>query len=232
MMFCSLIVSNHAVSAHDITKVEPAVVDTLIAQLGDDKFAVREDAQKKLIELAGANHELILERCLVANVKTDDPEVVYRTRAVMDLIVEKYLFMKPRPYLGVQLQAIMMRSIQGRHGSAIILSSVIEDTAAMRAGLMAGDLVFRINDLALTTDGTVDKFVNHIQSKQVGDKIKLLLVRNGVPMEIEAVLGRLPEEMAQQYYTAERKRAFMENWYNTATERIRAARQTSGHGSQ
>jgi hypothetical protein len=53
------------------------VIRTLVDQLSDDRFAVREQASRELARLAGGS------RGLLKQVKIDDPEVTWRLRKIL-----------------------------------------------------------------------------------------------------------------------------------------------------
>jgi hypothetical protein len=72
--------------------------------------------------------------------------------------------------------------------------SVIADTAADRYGLMEEDVIIQVDDKAFgpihDIDGTA--FPEYIRLKGPGTPIKLLIVREGELLDVEARLGRRP----------------------------------------
>ena len=69
--------------------------------------------------------------------------------------------------------------------SGVVITNVIPDTPADRAGLKEGDII-------VSADGTKiespEDLINHIQSLQVDDEVLLDILRDGDYMEISAKL--------------------------------------------
>jgi hypothetical protein len=76
--------------SHDITEAE---IDALIDQLGDEDFATREAAQKKLIDESresAANYQKIRKRLKEKGLTSEDAEIVARSRVILGLIGPHY----------------------------------------------------------------------------------------------------------------------------------------------
>ena len=106
----------HSLSAawlHDITEAE---IDALIDQLGDDDFATREAAQKKLIDESresAENYQKIRKRLKEKGLISEDAEIVQRSRRILGLIGPHYTC-----YTAVghnPNQAVALRSQFGLH---------------------------------------------------------------------------------------------------------------------
>lgn len=94
-----------------------------------------------------------------------------------------------RPFLGVQYRMIsrdvaLMNDVP--QGAYIV--SVVEDSAADKAGLKAGDIVIKFN--GETVKEELSKFISN---KKIGDIIKLQIWRDGKESEVEAILEELKE---------------------------------------
>ena len=83
-----------------------------------------------------------------------------------------------KPKLGVKISEIDSQS-------GVVITNVIPDTPADRAGLKEGDII-------VSADGTKiespEDLINHIQSLQVDDEVLLDILRDGDYMEISAKL--------------------------------------------
>jgi len=108
-------------------------------------------------------------------------------RAVVDQIIE-YGYVS-RPALGVSWGWItpdIARRNQLPVEYGAYLTTVGEGTPAERAGLMAGDIVLKMNDQVLDTE---HPFVNTLFEYSPGDTVILTVLRNGEELQIEVVLG-------------------------------------------
>ena len=63
--------------------------------------------------------------------------------------------------------------------------AVVANSAADKAGIKENDIILEIDGEKITTNNTLSKV---ILSHNVGDKIKLKILREGKEIEIEAVL--------------------------------------------
>jgi len=101
------------------------------------------------------------------------------------------------PFLGVR-HVLIDENIQKQYnlpvdyGAWVVRGSGIGDvavtpgSAADKAGLKENDIILEIDGQKITTKNTLSKI---ILSHNVGDKIKLKILRNGKEMELEAQLG-------------------------------------------
>ncbi len=78
----------------------------------------------------------------------------------------------------------------------ISLSEIVAGSAAEAAGLQANDIINSINGQAVKT---ADELTDEIQKSKAGDQIKVGLLRDGQPLEIEATL-KAREHTARSYH--------------------------------
>jgi len=82
------------------------------------------------------------------------------------------------PFLGVGL-----RKVRGN----IIVTKIVEGTAAEEVGLQEGDVIIAVNgEIIKTPKGVVAAVIK----RDIGDTITLIVVRNGERLEIKAMLGK------------------------------------------
>ena len=95
-------------------------------------------------------------------------------------------------WLGVKIAeySIEKGGEESREGVKIV--EVFEDSAASRAGLREGDIIVKIDGKAV--DG-VQEVVEEIRANEPGEKIKIIILRNGKEKKRYAVLGERPEDM-------------------------------------
>ncbi|SFR07166.1 S1C family serine protease [Desulfoscipio geothermicus] len=98
-------------------------------------------------------------------------------KAVMDTLIEKGKI--SRPHMGVYIQTLTPElaqnlNLQADHGA--IIAGVIPGSPADKVGLQQGDVILQINRQAVNEAGDVTDF---IKKSKVGDKVVLLVERNG-----------------------------------------------------
>jgi serine protease Do len=98
-------------------------------------------------------------------------------------------------WLGVNL--IDIRAVDAKTRAYLNLNKVegvlikpLKDSPAAKADLRNYDLVTEINHKAISNP---DDLVKIIRKLKVGDKVNLLILRNGNPMVVEVVLGEKPQ---------------------------------------
>jgi Do/DeqQ family serine protease len=98
-----------------------------------------------------------------------------------------------RPWLGVSVQDLtpeMAEQFQVKEKEGVIVAQVHQGTGAEKAGLASGDLIKSVDDKAIKN---INELVKEIQKKNVGQKVKLSIVRDGKAMTIEVITTAMPD---------------------------------------
>jgi serine protease Do len=113
-------------------------------------------------------------------------------KQIMKMIIEKGGVI--RGYLGIYMQPVdpdLARKFGLKKPIGVLVSDVVEDSPAEKAGLKEGDLILKYN-------GKDVKSTSHLQamviSTEPGTKVKLEILRRGRHKTIEVKVGELPEE--------------------------------------
>lgn len=104
------------------------------------------------------------------------------------------------PSLGVHLQLlqspVLRRSLKMREGEHTgVLISRVDFGASARGVLLPGDVVMQMDGLPIANDGSCVLYhrrlalISNVQRRFVGDKVPLMILRDGVEMEVEIVLA-------------------------------------------
>jgi len=96
-----------------------------------------------------------------------------------------------RGRLGVYIQDLtpdLAESFELDKAEGILVTQVMEDTAAAKAGLKQGDLVLKMDGKKV---GKVAEFRNRVSFTPPGTKVKLLIQRNGKQQTLTAEIGML-----------------------------------------
>lgn len=98
-----------------------------------------------------------------------------------------------RPYLGIsytQVTAAVQKQLDLAHDYGVLVSAVLPDTPASRAGIQTGDVILSIDGVKVDGDPS---FSGIIRDKKVGQSVSLVIVRDGSQSTVKAVLARAPE---------------------------------------
>ena len=167
-------------------------VEKLIGQLGADRFALRKEAQKKIIE-KGLEEESILKKCLDELHKTKDPEIKDRLDKILFQLAKHWVLLKPKAFLGIQFsQGSLEAEEKGQFGFKVL--SVIAGSAAKKSGLEAADLIVEIGKLKIDDKTTSEQFVSEISRRKVGDELSLKILRGKESISFKFELGEIPKE--------------------------------------
>jgi Do/DeqQ family serine protease len=99
-----------------------------------------------------------------------------------------------RPWLGVSVQDLtpeMAEQFQVKEKEGVIVAQVHQGTGAERAGLTSGDIIKSVDEKAIKN---INELVKEIQKKNVGQKIKLSIIRDGKGMTIEVTTTAMPDK--------------------------------------
>jgi S1-C subfamily serine protease len=97
-----------------------------------------------------------------------------------------------RPFLGVEYVIVTEDlSVLRDLPQGAFIQRVVEDTPAAEAGLKAGDIIVKIDGEDINEKNTLAQM---IRRHKVGDKMVLMVDRNGQELELTATLGEAPSE--------------------------------------
>jgi serine protease Do len=97
-----------------------------------------------------------------------------------------------RPWLGIMglsLTEDIARYYNLPADRGVLVSKVVEDSPADRSGIVAGDIVLRLNSAPIYH---VEDLQREIHLRRIGDKIRLAVLRRGHEQTFEVVLSRMP----------------------------------------
>ncbi len=104
------------------------------------------------------------------------------------------------------------------HEGGVFVRKVLADSSAGKGGMKTGDIILKVNDHAIDSRGNyVDKKYGKINfshlvrgSANVGDKVKMHIVRDGKPMDLEfELLRKDPDDFLIDPYMFDRGPRFM-----------------------
>jgi len=99
-----------------------------------------------------------------------------------------------RGYIGVMLQDIdqnIARAFELSSPEGVLISQVVEDAPAGKAGIREGDIVVETDGRKVANGA---QFRAYVASKAPGDRVRVGLLRDGQRLNLDVVIGKMPDE--------------------------------------
>ena len=99
----------------------------------------------------------------------------------------------PRPWLGVSTQEITSDLREGLNykGAGVLVSRVVSDSPASRAGIKNGDVLVSLNSRTIDTP---EELTQVVRAAKVGQSVALSIVHDGVKRSVTAKLAEWPSD--------------------------------------
>ena len=97
-----------------------------------------------------------------------------------------------RGWLGLRMDALngqLGEYFGVKDGAGVLVTEVVEDSPAAKAGLRAGDVIVKAGD---TEVGTPDALHEAMAGTKAGDELSLQVLRKGSRQTVTATLGEMP----------------------------------------
>lgn len=88
---------------------------------------------------------------------------------------------------------VMLKEVKSEPQSGVLISEILKNTAAEKAGLRPGDIIAEIDGEEVTN---IDEVTTAIKAKKPGDKIKVKYLRDGKPKKAKVELREKPLQMS------------------------------------
>jgi Do/DeqQ family serine protease len=131
-----------------------------------------------------------------ANVGIGFATPINLVKEVVDQLIKKGKIV--RGYLGVYPQEItqdIKEAMNLPSTEGVLISEVVDNTPASKAGLKAGDVIIKFNGIKVKD---VSQFRRLVAEQSPGSKVSIEIIRDGKTVMLTATLGELPEETAQK----------------------------------
>lgn len=100
-----------------------------------------------------------------------------------------------RPWLGISVQDItpeIAEQFQLKEKEGAIVAQVHQGTGAEKAGIISGDIIKSVEDKPIKN---VSELIKEILKRKVGQKVKLVIIRDGKEISLEVTLSAQPERL-------------------------------------
>ena len=126
----------------------------------------------------------------------DDADIAEGEEGGERRIIVKTMDGEDRGWLGVRLDALneQLGDYFGvKDGAGVLVTEVVEDSPAAKAGLLAGDVIVKVGD---EQTASPDGLHEAMGDTRPGDDLALTVLRKGARKTITAKLGEMPEDAA------------------------------------
>ena len=115
-------------------------------------------------------------------------------RSIMEQIIETGKVV--RGFLGINGDSLtpeLAESFGVDQSQGVVITKIVEDTGAEKAGLKRGDIILKVNDESIKD---FQELRRKIASYKPGEKIKMSVVQDGKKKDVNIELSEFPEESA------------------------------------
>ena len=99
-----------------------------------------------------------------------------------------------RPFLGVNMQELdedLRKGLDVKTKGGVLITEVVEDSPAEEAGIEDGDIIVEFDGQAVDSPSELRELVGEAE---VGEKVKVKVVRDGKPKTITVTMGEYPDD--------------------------------------
>ncbi len=186
-------------------KVDAELIAEVVAQLGDDDYATREQAQRRLEALPAETMAFVLPHYQ----RADDLEVRMRLERYARGYFERYVFPEHAERLG--WPTFLGIAMTTDNDGVVEVAQVIGGTAAAAAGLKVGDRVVGLQGNRLPVGDTTLFIGRTIRAVPPGGPLRLTVERDGKTLDVIARLMPATDDQLrnlEQIGETERDRLF------------------------
>lgn len=182
-------------------------LDAVVQDLGDDKFIVRNAAERTLLGRVSEGKDFTVDPLVALYHREANLEVKYRLRNILRASEKDRYFNRPTAFLGIQMMTSRHIGDDQRLHATVMVTDVIAETSADKAGLRQGDHIIAIDGRYFEEDASAG-FAGYVSNKPVGTEVELEVKRAGgaepKTEKIKVQLGARPEELRSYYVRDER----------------------------
>ncbi len=178
-----------------VGEVRASDLPRLVAGLGSDSWAVREQAESRLKQMNRA----LLVHLDPHLARATDAEVLWRLERVYRELVPQPEYARPEDqqpgFLGIGFEIASSeqeRRLDERQSAARI-TMIVADSPAEAAGLLVGDLLVAIDGAPLVGDFQFQHLQRMLVARGAGQQIRMTVFRGPQRLELEATLSPRPE---------------------------------------
>jgi hypothetical protein len=175
------------------TRPEPAAVRTMIRQLGEGDYRLRETATTAIAGWTARYPRFLLQQMAEVYPSAGDVEIATRLERLMEAPARELVLGIPPGFIGINMTWSPLED----GGSAIEIQSVLAGFPGEDAGLQVGDLVLSIDGKGIGEFVELTGFIDYVSSLPPGTPVDLLLQRGALQFMQTLILGSRPDAVAR-----------------------------------
>lgn len=197
-------------------------VDQLLKELAAAGWQQREKAQKRLLELLLASENGMLDYLITRSLLQDDPEIIFRSKKVLQDYFYKTEYDPDRKkgFIGLQLMEAGEMVINQEKFFPIRVVMPQEGFPGKAADIRRGDLILGVDGQICGHNFSMNDFILYIASLKPGTEINLALFSLGKVENKKIKLVARPENI-QSPAPEKSKKELFETWYQRKLSEIK-----------
>lgn len=203
---------------------------SLLLDLGNSEFKVREKAQSELLAKARLQPGPSTDELFHVSKISADPETRQRCFEILRHLLTDQYMKEGQGFVGIgRFDKAVELEGQKEPCNAVLVTSVRRGTPADRAGIQVNDLILALNGTYWKEPTASEIFANQIAALKPGTKVTLLVYRDDKKIELDLVLVRRPAGLGNEFIPgqpldpdkAERDalEAYIQDWFNQKSGR-------------
>jgi len=136
---------------------------------------------------------------MVWHMKDSDDEKKIRIIKKLKMADAPLLIDEKAGFLGVQIQDLseqLSDYFKVKDGNGVLVSEVVKDSPANKAGLKAGDIITKVDDNDI---GNAGDLTSTIRDYEPDSKVLVSVIRNGKKKKLDAVLGEAENKFIYKF---------------------------------
>jgi len=133
-----------------------------------------------------------------------NPELKARLRETLKKIIRQE---NSKGFMGIQMSLPRPLKENNKDSIGVEIREIVNDGPAQKAGLKAGDLIIKIDELELMGANAPSQLSKYVKSKTAGSKIQVSYKRNGQSQKLTMSLGhftQMAEQQLQEFLKSQR----------------------------
>lgn len=170
------------------------VPESLINQLKDKQFQVREKAQTDLVEWGEKNGDKGKVQLYKLSENAEHPEVRLRSHQVLRELIDAEYELNGEGFIGIYMDEVLNldSNVAPKAKSGIRVTAVMMGHGAEAAGMQQNDIIIGIKDHDFPDGLSTDGFKKVISGMKPREKVTLSFIRNNELKNAEVTLGKRP----------------------------------------
>jgi len=179
-------------------------LDDFCDKLTSENYADRKNAASQLYTWAWEQDDHAKEQLAQLYDSKTNPELKARLRETLKKIIRQE---NSKGFMGIQMSLPRPLKENNKDSIGVEIREIVNDGPAQKAGLKAGDLIIKIDELELMGANAPSQLSKYVKSKTADSKIQVSYKRNGQSQKLTMSLGhftQMAEQQLQEFLKSQR----------------------------